>query len=326
MSKDTITASTTSPHERDSGQISTYINALDTARGKLNAYVISRIQDTARRNQFFANVPSCIAPVKFVQAVDGGAPDFCPANFPMLYRGHWRGSKVVKKGRFAIALSHLKVWKDFLESDAQHAVIFEDDAVVSPAICDALQKWPADCGLYFLNHRIDTWTYGLPNGRLSPVVDPKQSAIKWLLKRILGRPVDTRRQEEARSRRPVYVETAVRNVIQKKYKAGKDVSFPGSEGYCLTREGAAKLIDFRCKVGAVIGTDFTIIAASISQSDLAGSGPESDGALRYVMSMCRDKPVVRAAISGRPCVYPMSKNTGGSVKRSIDHSEPNVSS
>lgn len=290
--------------------------AASTARdaADLHAFVISRRQDVQRRRHFFSHFPHHVLEVSVVDAVDGSKPDFDPADYATVYRGHWRGRRNIPHGSFAISLSHLKAWHRILEMNLARAFIFEDDAVVSPLIAHAIAEWPRDVDLLFVNHRIDTWTFGLADGRSSPVADAGQGFGKWLVRRLLGRPVDRSTFEEHRRRAPIPVRRTVANMIRSGHKPGRDVAWAGSEGYGLSRRGAQRLVDFIEQKGVVIDVDFFLIAAGLGREDFAGAETSKDKSFDQMRELCEEAPIVGAALSGRPCVAIAPQAVGGSVK------------
>ena len=279
-----------------------------------HGFVISRKQDVQRRTHFFKNIPNDLIKISVIDAVDGSRPDFNPAVYRAFYRGYWRGNSNVPHGAFAVLLSHTLAWQRILDEGLTRAFIFEDDAIVSRGIQDAMAEWPGYCDLLFVNHRSDTWTYGIKGGRLSPCADSNQTFTKWVLKKLAGKAVDTADIEERRQREAVSVREAAKNVIRRRLRPGKEVAWVGGEGYGLTHLGAERLLQYMSNIGAVINLDFFLIAAGLGQADLEEVDQTCAGVFREMKMLCSKEPVVNAAISGNPCVKAVPKRVGGSVK------------
>jgi GR25 family glycosyltransferase involved in LPS biosynthesis len=280
-----------------------------------HGFVISREQDIERRTHFFENFPKKLINVSVINAIDGSDPDFDPAAYGELYRECWKGSSNVPHGDFAISLSHALAWQRIINENLPRAFIFEDDAIISPRIQDAIDEWPDNFDLFFVNHRIDTWTYGIKGGRLSPRADPNQTFTKWVLKKIVGKAVDTSNIEEKRQRKAISVRDAARNVIKRRFRPGKDVAYAGGEGYGITHAGAERLSQYMYNIGAIMEIDSFLISASVGQADLHDVDETCATPFRLMKLFCAEEPVLSAAISGNPCVKAVPKRVGGSVKR-----------
>lgn len=58
----------------------------------------------------------------------------------ILYKTRRSHEEIDSVGAIGCSLSHIAVWREFLESGRSHALIFEDDAVVTPGFVAALNK------------------------------------------------------------------------------------------------------------------------------------------------------------------------------------------
>lgn len=101
--------------------VGVYVINLDSSRGRLN-YVLPKIEQLG-------------LPWKRVSAVDGKSlsEEELKSSFDdkryRQYMGH-----MPKYGTIGCSLSHIKVWREFIESDYNYALIIEDDIDFSPDV------------------------------------------------------------------------------------------------------------------------------------------------------------------------------------------------
>jgi len=98
-------------------------------------YVINLARSPERRAWMMAELAKAGAKGSFVRAVDGrrfGARcDIATVRKP-------RAQRALSKAEAALTLSHRKTWRKFLASDADHAVILEDDVHLGSGFRDVL--------------------------------------------------------------------------------------------------------------------------------------------------------------------------------------------
>lgn len=284
---------------------------------RFSGYLISRVQDTARRQHFFSTHAIKYLSITLINAVDGSHSEFNPSHYQDFYRGHWKHNVQVPFGKFAICLSHITAWQKIIDDKVDFAFIFEDDAFVSQTIIKSFAQWCGKFDLFFINHRLDTWTYGITGGRLSPAINPYDNMVKRIAKRIIGYPIDSSAHEERRNRQPIPVGAAVQNVLRRGFWPGRHVSAPGAEGYGLTRRGAVCLLNYAKNLGIVMDIDAFLVAAATCQADYKNLSHDSHPTFHFMYSIVKSTPVVAAGISGCPCVSELSKSLGGSVTRKM---------
>lgn len=114
---------------------------------KLSTYIISLTRAKGRHAQMRATLADAGIEAEFVEAVDLAETSEAELLQQCKSFGPWG---VFAHGNMACTLSHAKVWEQFLASDADVALIFEDDVFISTElrqwIAD-LSWWPQGCEL-----------------------------------------------------------------------------------------------------------------------------------------------------------------------------------
>lgn len=114
---------------------------------KVTAYMISLSRAEGRRQRMLETLNASGIAAEFVSAVD--LQDTSEAELLQKCKGFGPWG-VFAPGNMACTLSHAKVWETFLASDADVALIFEDDVFISGELrswLDDLSWWPKGCEL-----------------------------------------------------------------------------------------------------------------------------------------------------------------------------------
>ncbi|MEM7269317.1 MAG: FkbM family methyltransferase [Pseudomonadota bacterium] len=200
------------------------------------AFVINRDVDADRLAAFAAAAAE--VGVEFVRspALDGHDPDAPLFLYQSYLRDQWWGGDQIKPGAFACAMSHLAVWRRFLSTDNDMALVFEDDAclTVSPKrlITDARRLSEFD--VIFAGNRLSAWR---------ATVERKSDTKLISLSRVLTRMVEAGVQPGARE-------------IPKA---------PGADAYLISRRGAERLIAMLETDGLIAGIDWQILGRSVDE-------------------------------------------------------------
>jgi len=177
-------------------------------RNEFSCRIVSLDRRTDRWNTFQKNNKdflSFLSP-KRVSAVDG----LTIRQSPRLQYLFEPNDYKMRRGIVGCALSHLKLWIDFIQkdSDKKYLVVFEDDAKVSStfqvqftSIINTLETHDSECDLLFLSH--------IPNPS-NP--NPIQKGLNMIMKK-----------------------TAKESIV---------LSLGGTHSYMITQRGAKRLLDF----------------------------------------------------------------------------------
>ncbi|KIC26284.1 glycosyltransferase family 25 protein [Leisingera sp. ANG-M6] len=114
---------------------------------KLAAYMISLERAAGRHAAMRAALADARIEAEFVPAVDLQTTPESELLKQCRSFGPWGAFAA---GNMACTLSHARVWETFLDSDADIALVFEDDVFISPELrlwLDDLSWWPDGCGL-----------------------------------------------------------------------------------------------------------------------------------------------------------------------------------
>ncbi|MFY1708241.1 glycosyltransferase family 25 protein [Tritonibacter scottomollicae] len=114
---------------------------------RLSTYIISLTRAKGRHAQMRATLAEAGIEAEFVEAVDLAETSEAELLQQCKSFGPWG---VFAHGNMACTLSHAKVWEQFLASDAEVALIFEDDVFISPELrqwTEDLSWWPQGCEL-----------------------------------------------------------------------------------------------------------------------------------------------------------------------------------
>ncbi len=131
----------------------------------LPVYVLS-LPDTVRRARLLSTLTTAGIEYEMIWGIDGRSG--LPAKYePMIDRATARQylGRDMSDGEFACALSHLSIYQAFLKTGLPGAVVFEDDAVITPGflkVYESLETPP--CDLLFLDHRR---TYVNPGNKMT---------------------------------------------------------------------------------------------------------------------------------------------------------------
>lgn len=91
-------------------------------------YVISLKEATSRRAALAQRFPKWFPKMVICEAVNGRTLT-AEQYFSLIKHSYLKYSRIMTPSEVGCALSHMKVWEDFLESDAKYALILEDDVL-----------------------------------------------------------------------------------------------------------------------------------------------------------------------------------------------------
>ncbi|MBT8154859.1 glycosyltransferase family 25 protein [Epibacterium ulvae] len=117
---------------------------------KLATYLISLTRATGRHAQMGVTLAAAQVEAKYVEAVDLQDTPHEELLRKCNSFGPWG---VFAPGNMACTLSHAKVWETFLASDADVALVLEDDVFLSPELqhwLEDLSWWPQGCQMVSL--------------------------------------------------------------------------------------------------------------------------------------------------------------------------------
>ena len=115
----------------------------------MDTYLINLERRPDRLSEVSRKMAELGLPFKIFRAVDGQDDD---AKLPDLNRHLFviNQKKQPVRGEIACAASHIAVWRQFLETDEEYALILEDDIDIAPDL-EMVQKQMPGLGLDFLN-------------------------------------------------------------------------------------------------------------------------------------------------------------------------------
>lgn len=114
---------------------------------KLHIEMINLVRATDRRTRMEAELKNAGVKANFHPAYDMQAHPREEMLTQCLTEGPWG---VFQDGNMAITISHAQVWERFLETDATHCLVMEDDIFIAPELgqwISDLSWWPADADM-----------------------------------------------------------------------------------------------------------------------------------------------------------------------------------
>lgn len=234
--------------------------------------VINRDADTDRLARFAASAAALDIPFRRVASLDAHDPAFSFKAHAALIGRHFWGKPEAKPGAIGCFLSHRRAWEDFLASDAPHALICEDDAVLTEGPCravEAARKTGAD--IVFANDRLASW--GAADG-------------------IVG----TRPLPE------IMADLATRGGPA---AAGLKRA-PGGDAYLLSRDGAARLLALTAAQRIVCGVDWAMLWNALPEvsETMRAAFPE-------LAILCRTLPLTAPPLAAHVLARPVAAQAGG---------------
>lgn len=136
----------------------------------MDTYLINLKRRPDRLSEVSRKMAELGLPFKIFRAVDGHDDD---AKLPDLNRHLFviNQKKQPVRGEIACAASHIAVWRQFLETDEEYALILEDDIDIAPDL-EMVQKQMPGLGLDFLNLSSNApYTYTLDEETLSQLAN-----------------------------------------------------------------------------------------------------------------------------------------------------------
>ena len=91
--------------------------------------VINLLRSPDRRENMGRQLSALGLRHRFVDAVDGKSPTFVASQ-----------PSTLTLGEIACHLSHRKCWQDLLASEDTHVLILEDDVIISPLLCEIVER------------------------------------------------------------------------------------------------------------------------------------------------------------------------------------------
>lgn len=96
----------------------------------LNIYLISLDKDQERRERMKLNFPIHYLSMKWVSAINGKEM-FAKDYFYYVNKYYKKNKKIITPSEVGCALSHIKVYKEFLKTDEKYCLILEDDIMAN---------------------------------------------------------------------------------------------------------------------------------------------------------------------------------------------------
>lgn len=210
----------------------------------LPVLVINRAVDQDRLETFIASASTqSIRPTR-IDAYDVHRPDFPFGLFAELIGSNFWGEDQIKPGAIGCFLSHRRAWQWMLDTNAESALICEDDIELTESLNRLVSVASAIPGLdiLFANDRLGAWAEtafpAIPHAALGDVIDmlsriggPKQAGVK---------------------------------------------SSPGGDCYLLTQNGAERLLAMTKEQRIVCGVDWAMVWNGLTgvDSEAAKAFPE----------------------------------------------------
>ena len=197
-------------------------------------YVINLEKDQIRRGSVERELQKVGIKPRFIVAYDGHDRNFPFHKYQCFAGLFWRKKNQFKPGAFACYLSHIKCWKEFINSDESHCMILEDDVLIN-------------ANAYF-NFSMDNMTERFD------VIFITESTVN-LAKRIKHKKVF------------LSASTLLKHLV---FNSGGTDSLQaiGSYGYILSKKGASKLLKMVNSRKISMGIDFAMFFNSLNLDDI----------------------------------------------------------
>lgn len=267
----------------------------------MKAYLINRDQDK-RRLDFVMSSASRVDGIELerVSAIDAYADGFRIDDYlpeELVSRSQTinssRRGDIREKAMTAVFLSHAKCWGKIAEAEERFGLVLEDDVEILPGF----EKLSADL------EELDNFDSVFVNGRARQIsalsqakcAPPKFHSIvdacqNYFSSLSMGKIFDN---------------------IGSNIRPGMP---PGGEGYLLSREGAAKLLEYFNCGGGIDHADFYIFLMGLPQELVDLGAKYSPTVDRFRRSMLGSRPAFSGFIYSSPVVFHRPQLVGGSVR------------
>lgn len=264
---------------------------------KLRSFYVNRDVDTGRRAFIEGHLEKfgdTLSPTR-VPAVDAYAEGydalaFVPASVerPIQAPRH-----MPEQTMSACFLSHATIWQRMLDEDVPIALVVEDDVEITPRVRALAAQLPSleEADLIFVNDRVVRYR------RLVPEAENPEGLLA----------IDKLHSGAARALEPGTFE---RSTI---VPEGRLKTAPGSDGYVVTKTGAARLLHNLGVFGRFCHVDNFLFASCLSPAEVA-TLPQVPSKFEVVTrSLAKGGVQLRGWVTDQPVVIDRHKQVGGTV-------------